>query len=136
MSPANTPLDDDYTDYTDEEAGAAEHAALVAEWNLRQAGQTLNVFLNRGVVSKRPLINSLLYSRDLVAFGARRRNGKTTFLMDLALAGALGEPFLGYEIHKPFRTLLLLLEDDPTELQDTLRKQLAGDQPPEGIALY
>jgi hypothetical protein len=59
----------------------------------------------------------------LVAFGARRRNGKTSFVTNLAVAGAVPvADFLGYEIPAPFRTLLFIFEDDPGEYQEKLRK--------------
>jgi hypothetical protein len=99
--------------------------------------QTLEAFLGKAFAEKRPLITGLLHSRDLVTFGARRRNGKTTKMMNLAADGATGEPtYLGYPIVEPFRTLLLLLEDDPRELQDKFSKIVAGRSTHGRVALY
>jgi hypothetical protein len=69
------------------------------------------------------LATGLLNRRDLITLGARRRNGKTTFVTNLAVAGAVGMPqFIGYEIPSTWRTLLLILEDDAGEYQEKLRK--------------
>jgi hypothetical protein len=89
---------------------------------------TLTDFLTKTLPEKEPLIEGLLHRRDLVALGARRRNGKTTFLLNLAIAGASGaKSFIGYPIPKPFSTLLFMLEDDPAELQEKL-KQMTLDR--------
>jgi len=69
------------------------------------------------------------HKRDMVALGARRRHGKTSFVTDLAVQLALGAPdFLGYEIPNPRRSLSLILEDDPGEYQEKLRRVIGtGD---------
>src|SRR5437016_3048934 len=46
--------------------------------------QTAEKFLSREFPPKEPLIDGLLFQRDIVAFAGRRRHGKTTFLSDLA----------------------------------------------------
>lgn len=80
-------------------------------------------FLRRELPAKEPLVEGLLYRRDLVALGGRRRHGKTTFLSNLAVALAGGEQeFLGYTIPRAVRVLFLFLEDDSTELQEKLVK--------------
>jgi len=59
-------------------------------------------FLKQPMPPKEPLVQDLLHRRDLVALGARRRNGKTSFVTDLAVALALGAgEFLGYAIPDP-----------------------------------
>jgi len=80
-------------------------------------------YLARRFPPKEPLVTGLLHRRDLVAFGARRRNGKTSLVTNLAVAGAVpvGD-FLGYKIPAPWRSLLFILEDDPGEYQEKLRK--------------
>jgi hypothetical protein len=84
-------------------------------------------FLARSFRVKEPLVEGLVHRRDLVAFGARRRNGKTTFLTNLAVPMASGaEEFLGYKIPQRRRTLLLILEDDPGEYQNFLRRIAEG----------
>src|SRR5207245_2392407 len=83
--------------------------------------QTLSTFLRQAHPPKDPLATGLINRRDLVALGARRRHGKTTFVIQLALDLATGAPaFLDYPIPEPRRSLLLLLEDDPVELQDKI----------------
>ncbi len=87
----------------------------------------LTDFLNQTLPVKEPLVNGLLHRRDLVAVGARRRNGKTTLVLNLAIAGTTGaQTFLGYEIPRPFTSVLFMLEDDPAELQEKLKLMLAG----------
>lgn len=82
-------------------------------------------FLERHIPPKEPLVKGLLHKRDLVTFAGRRRHGKTTFLTNLAAALALNsDPFLGYEIPEARRSLMLLLEDDPAELQEKLARIL------------
>jgi hypothetical protein len=85
-------------------------------------------FLAVEIAEKDPVIDGLVHKRDLVAFAARRRHGKTGVVTNMAVEGAVGAPdFLGYPIPKPFRSLLVLVEDDPRELQDRL-KRLIGDR--------
>ena len=90
-------------------------------------GYTGEEFLNLRIPEKEALIEDLLHRRDLVAFGARRRHGKTTFALNMAVAGAIGLPeFIGYKIARPFRTLLFMLEDDPGDLKAPFEKIAAG----------
>jgi hypothetical protein len=84
-------------------------------------------FLGRSFPPKEPLVEGLLARRDLVALGARRRNGKTSLLTHLAVALAVPAPdFIGYTIPGPRRSLLLILEDDPGEYQEKLKKVIGG----------
>ena len=58
---------------------------------------TAEDFLARKFPEKEPLIEHLLHRRDLVALGARRRHGKTSFLTNMAVAMAIPVPdFLGH----------------------------------------
>jgi len=84
--------------------------------------QTAEAFLKREFPPKEPLVEGLLYRRDIVAFAGRRRHGKTTFL--LSLATALITPqveFLGYPISGGKRVVAFFLEDDAREIQDKLK---------------
>jgi len=95
-------------------------------------GLTAEQYLEKEFAPKEPLIEGLLHRRDLVAFGARRRNGKTTFLTNLAVAMAIPvKEFLGYPIPEPRRSLLLMLEDDPGEYQGFL-KNIVGERDTQG----
>ncbi len=90
--------------------------------------QTAEDFLARTFPEKEPLVEGLVHKRDLVAFGARRRVGKTTFVSNLAIAGAAGEhEFLGYATPNPFRSLLFMVEDDGGEFQEKF-KVMVGDR--------
>jgi len=87
---------------------------------------TAEEFLARAYPPKEPLIEGLLHRRDLVAFGAKRRNGKTSLLTNMAVALAVGVPeFLGYAIPAARRSLLFMLEDDPGEYQNFLKEFIA-----------
>jgi hypothetical protein len=86
---------------------------------------TAEELLARQIPEQEPLVEGLLHSRDLVALGARRRNGKTSFVTDLGVELAAGSSdFLGYPIQKPRRSLLFMLEDDTGEYRDKLKKVL------------
>lgn len=88
---------------------------------------SLEEFLARPMPPKEPLIEGLLYRRDLVAIIGRRRNGKTSFAANMAMAATSGlKQWLGYSIPKPFRVLAIFLEDDPTELRDKLSPMKGG----------
>jgi RecA-family ATPase len=79
--------------------------------------------MSRSIPAKEPLVEGLVHRRDLIALGARRRNGKTSFVTDLAVSVAVGEPdFLGYGIPDARRVLMLMLEDDTGEYQEKLRR--------------
>ncbi|MEO8593483.1 MAG: AAA family ATPase [Candidatus Solibacter sp.] len=93
---------------------------------------TAEEFLEKPMPQKVPLVDGLIHRRDLVALGARRRNGKTSFITDLAVQLATGaSDFLGYRIAEPRRTLLLILEDDPGEFQEKL-KRVIGNRDTQG----
>ena len=81
-------------------------------------------FLQRKFPPKEPLVDGLLHRRDQVTLAGRRRHGKTTLLLNLCVALAVLNRFLGFEIPKPRRSLMLFLEDDPGELQAKLSKIL------------
>lgn len=89
-------------------------------------GWNCSDFLNHKFPPKDPLVEGLLHRRDMVAFVARRRHGKTTFLLNLAVAGATATNFIGHKIPTPFRTLLLTLEDDSGDLQAALIPIVGG----------
>lgn len=86
----------------------------------------LPTFLAVRTPEKEPLIPSLLYRRDLVALAGRRRNGKTTFILNLSVSLASGTPLIGHEIPHPCRVIAFLLEDDTREIQDKLRIVVNG----------
>jgi CheY-like chemotaxis protein len=89
-------------------------------------------FLGRDFPPKEPLVEGLLHRRDLVCLAARRRNGKTSLLTDLAVSLAVpATDFIGYPILDPRRSLLLILEDDSGEFQEKLRKVI-GDRTTKG----
>lgn len=76
---------------------------------------------------KEPLIENLLYLRDLVCLAGRRRNGKTALVLNLAISLAYGlEEFLGYKITRSCKVAAVLLEDDTREIQDNLGKMIKG----------
>lgn len=86
-------------------------------------------FLKRVYDVKEPLIEGLLYQRDLIAFGGRRRNGKTSVAFNLAVALASGKPsFLGHIIPKACKVQGVFLEDDPGELQKKYGKLFANER--------
>lgn len=85
-------------------------------------GYSVEDFLNLPIREKETLVEDLLKKRDLVTLAGRRRHGKTTFLVNFCVALATRSQFLAYEIPKPRRSLMLLLEDDPGELQEKFRR--------------
>lgn len=88
----------------------------------RPAVQTVETFLEREFPPKEPLIEGLLYRRDLITLGGRRRHGKTSLVSNFAAALALGlTEFLGWKIPSPGRVLMFYLEDDGGEIQSKLR---------------
>jgi hypothetical protein len=99
--------------------------------------QSLAEFMSKTLPSKEPLIDGLLYRRDAVTLVARRRAGKTTLSSYQAIQTTTGQSeFIGYSIPKKLRITFLYLEDDPTEIQEKLSRQLAGRETPEGFHLY
>ena len=98
--------------------------------------QALPDFMRREFPPKEPLIEGILYRRDRGSLTGRRRNGKTSLLMNIGLAGPLGyKAILGYPILHPYRTLTFYLEDDGRELQDKLRR-MVGNVLPKNFFLY
>jgi hypothetical protein len=99
--------------------------------------QTLAAFLGKQRPPKEPLIEGLLYRRDIGAVVGRRRHGKTTLVSNLAFALTLPKPsFLGYSIPQARRVLMFYLEDDAGELQDKLRKMSGQGAHPNNFYLY
>jgi hypothetical protein len=102
------------------------------EKEIKVVAVTAEDYLRREYPAKEPLIDGLIHKRDMIAFGARRRHGKTTLLTNMAVAMAVPEAdFIGYRIPERRKSLLLMLEDDPGEYQHTLRK-LVGQRKMEG----
>jgi len=98
----------------DEESGRGEK---------EPSTQTLERFLSKKLLPKEPLIDGVLYRRDLITLVGRRRHGKTTLIGNLALSLAVPTGnFLGYSIQCARRVIVFYLEDDPGELQDKLRR--------------
>lgn len=97
--------------------------------------QTAKRFLTRTFPDKEPLIEGVLYRRDIISLTARRRHGKTTLQQNIAVAGSERREYLGYVIPKPFRTVSFYLEDDGRELQLKLAR-MTGGSAPERFHLY
>jgi hypothetical protein len=110
----------------------AEIQAELDKWHRRRAeknriGSSAEEFLKQPFPEKEPLITNLVHRRDLIALGARRRHGKTSFTTHMAVALAVPEPeFLGYQIPEARRSLLLMLEDDSGEYQEKLKVVVGG----------
>lgn len=72
---------------------------------------------------KEILIDGLMAKGDLVAFGGRRKNGKTTLLFNLAFALASGQKdFLGFKISRAAKVLFVLLEDPEANVRSKLEQ--------------
>jgi hypothetical protein len=71
---------------------------------------------------KEPLVDGMLYRRDLVGFIGRRREGKTAVCLNLSVRLACGQDFLGFTVASPRRVLALFLEDDAREIQARIQK--------------
>jgi hypothetical protein len=97
--------------------------------------QTHQDFLELDFPEKTPLIDRILFRRDQISLTGRRRNGKTSFLLNLAIAGARGDShYLGFPIPRPFRPIVFFLEDDPREIQDKIARMQATGL--DNFALY
>ncbi len=102
---------------------------LVRNFHVRQRLKRETTLLKKDLPSKESLINGLLYRRDLVTLAGRRRNGKTSLVLNLPTLLAdpfYREDFIGYKIPYPRRVLAYLLEDDAKELQDKLMGMLGN----------
>ena len=89
--------------------------------------QTFDTFIAKNLPPKEELIKGVLYRRDRISLTGRRREGKTTLLSNIALAGTMEHPdYLGFSIPKPFNVLSFYLEDDPAELQEKLNRMRKG----------
>jgi AAA domain-containing protein/bifunctional DNA primase/polymerase-like protein len=99
--------------------------------------QSLVDFMAQSYPPPEPLVENALYVGDFTSITGRRRNGKTTLLHNLALAGSNGDPsYLGLRITRPFKTLAFYFEDDPGDMQDKLRRMLTGRKASENFHLY
>lgn len=81
-------------------------------------------------VDKYPLVGELLYPGAWLLTG-RPKVGKSWFLLQLALAVAEGEPFLGYTCRQS-EVLCVFSEDDDTRVQDRLGG-LGVARPPDAL---
>ena len=62
----------------------------------------------------------------LTVLGGAPGVGKSRAALALAVAGAIGNNWMGYKIHKPFRTLILQCENGPFRLKQEFT-EIAGD---------
>jgi hypothetical protein len=98
--------------------------------------QTLSQFLIKELPEKETLVDGLAYTNDIISLTGRRREGKTTLACNLGLALAARPTFLGYEVPKPRRVLMLLLEDDTRELQDKFKRMSFGLDTGDRLAIH
>jgi len=85
---------------------------------------------------KEVLVEGILRKRDIVSFGGRRKNGKTTLLSNLAMHLSAGaEMFLGHSITRPARVLALFFEDDPSQIKEKLERLYALLDPKRQMAV-
>jgi hypothetical protein len=99
--------------------------------------QSIVDFLEKKFSPPEHLIENVLLLGDFTSLTGRRRNGKTTLLHNMALAGACGDKsYLGFKILRPFKTLAFYLEDDPGDMQDKLRTMLTGRKANDNFHLY
>lgn len=93
-------------------------------------GRDLKTFLETKFPETETFIEGMLYRRDLVAIQGRRREGKTTLIMQLALSLTVDPSvaFLGKKVIGPRRVLAYLLEDDAKQLQDRFRRMLTSNE--------
>src|ERR1700731_1053495 len=94
------------------------------------SGKSLKPFLETSFPETETFVEEMLYRRDLVAIQGRRREGKTTLIMQLALSLTVDPSvnFLGKKIIKPRRVLAYLLEDDAKQLQDRFKRMLTSNK--------
>jgi hypothetical protein len=84
-------------------------------------------FYQRKLPAKEPLVEGILFRRDIIGFIGRRRDGKTSLALNLGLRLAGGtSQFLGYQVPCPKRVLMIYLEDDPAEIQNRLHEMTGG----------
>lgn len=115
----------------------AEEKEKAAKPSLAFRPQSLAIFMKHSYPAPEPLVENVLFLGDFTSLTGRRRNGKTTLLHNLALAGALGETsYLGLNIVRPFKTLAFYFEDDPGDMQEKLGIMLNGRSAPEAFHLY
>jgi AAA domain len=100
--------------------------ALIQPARIIRHARNAEEFRNMVLPEKEPLIEGLLYRRDLVCFAGRRRSGKTSLLLQLgcSLTTWALPNFVGYPISNNRTALFYLLEDDSRELQDRLNRML------------
>lgn len=117
-----------------ESLGAPSEAKRFA--SLRNHAE-LAVFLEKKFPPSEPLVEGLLNRREFAGLIGRRRHGKTTILLNLALALSEGKPeFLGYPIPAKRRVVAFFLEDDPYELQLKLRTMIRDGAVPSDFYIY
>lgn len=80
-----------------------------------------------------PLWGDFFFPSSIHLFSGEAGVGKTTFLYNLAIKGAKGEPFLEIPFSKALRTLYLDLES-PDRLQRQKLNLIAEGDPPGGLA--
>jgi len=69
--------------------------------------QDVGAFLAKTFPPKTPLIADVLYRRDRISLTGRRRHGKTTEMLNIAVAGACGiRSISAFQFHAHFRLWL------------------------------
>jgi hypothetical protein len=97
---------------------------------------TAEEFLSRELPAKEPLLDGLLFRRDMIALAGRRRHGKTNFILNLAVALSTGaHEFLGYPLTDKYKVLIFFLEDDTREIQDKLQHIIRDNEVGARLAL-
>ena len=79
---------------------------------------TLPEFAELKLPPKRYIIDPFLPERGLIEIYSKTGVGKTTFAMSLAMAAALGKPFLKWGVPKRWRVLYVDGEMSPIDMQE------------------
>lgn len=91
--------------------------------------------LDMRIAVREALLGKWLMQQSLNMVHARRGTGKTWFVLGVAVALAAGVPFLGWNVERPCRVLLVDGEMPARALQDRLRQVMLmlGAQPAPGF---
>jgi RecA-family ATPase len=84
----------------------------------------------------RPVVKGLLNEGETGVLAGRPKMGKSRLIMQLAVSLSRGMKFLGYEVPKKNRVLVLDLENRPAVVQERLNKMSKSDKSDSNVLFY
>ena len=113
----------DVTDYVNQGGELSELIDDAQEYQLEKGGydvKTVSEFVEAGFVNPDPIVRELLQTEGIASIAGTDGVGKSFYALQFAMHCSLGIDFLGYEILRPWKVLLINYELSNGQMHERL----------------